>query len=215
MPTPSEPSSTPTASDRWRTSRRTKSVRGRGGCVLDSYTMRARPGVAEPSPGRRGTPRQRRRDVDAPRHERDPPPALRAAGSDLGRRRDADRDNAGPAAASRPRRPHPPRALQASQRAQGGRVHGGARRDARSAGPARNASDPATRCIESGVDIPTVSRWLGHKDGGALAMKTYGHLRREHSIAQAQRVTFATTSPSASTSCASRAARAAMDRSSR
>jgi integrase len=48
----------------------------------------------------------------------------------------------------------------------------------------------ATRCIESGVDIPTVSRWLGHKDGGALAMKTYGHLRREHSIAQAQRVTF-------------------------
>jgi integrase len=49
----------------------------------------------------------------------------------------------------------------------------------------------ATRCIESGVDIPTISRWLGHKDGGALAMKTYGHLRREHSIAQAQRVTFA------------------------
>jgi integrase len=35
----------------------------------------------------------------------------------------------------------------------------------------------ATRCIESGVDIPTVSRWLGHKDGGALAMKVYGHLR--------------------------------------
>jgi integrase len=49
----------------------------------------------------------------------------------------------------------------------------------------------ATRCIESGVDIPTVSRWLNHKDGGKLAMKTYGHLRREHSIAQAQRVTFA------------------------
>jgi integrase len=49
----------------------------------------------------------------------------------------------------------------------------------------------ATICIESGVDIPTVSRWLGHKDGGALAMKTHGHLRREHSIAQAQRVSFA------------------------
>jgi integrase len=49
----------------------------------------------------------------------------------------------------------------------------------------------ATRCIESGVDIPTVSRWLGHKNGGALAMKIYGHLRREHSIAQAQRVSFA------------------------
>jgi hypothetical protein len=48
----------------------------------------------------------------------------------------------------------------------------------------------ATRCIESGVDIPTVSRWLGYRDGGALAMKTYGHLRREHSIAQAQKVSF-------------------------
>jgi len=51
----------------------------------------------------------------------------------------------------------------------------------------------ATVSIESGVDIPTVSRWLGHKDGGALAMRTYGHLRREHSIAQAQKVNFAPT----------------------
>lgn len=50
----------------------------------------------------------------------------------------------------------------------------------------------ATRCIESGVDIPTVSRWLGHKDGGALAMKTYGHLRDDHSAAMAQRVSFST-----------------------
>ena len=49
----------------------------------------------------------------------------------------------------------------------------------------------ATKCIESAVDIPTVSRWLGHKDGGALAMKVYGHLRDQHSVAMAQRVTFA------------------------
>jgi integrase len=48
----------------------------------------------------------------------------------------------------------------------------------------------ATRCIEAGVDIPTVARWLGHVDGGALAMRVYGHLRREHSAAMAQRVTF-------------------------
>lgn len=53
----------------------------------------------------------------------------------------------------------------------------------------------ATVCIESGVDIPTVSRWLGHKDGGALAMRTYGHLRREHSIAQALKVSFQTPAP--------------------
>jgi integrase len=48
----------------------------------------------------------------------------------------------------------------------------------------------ATRCIESGVDVPTVSRWLGHKDGGALAMKVYGHLRDQHSVAMAQKVSF-------------------------
>jgi integrase len=48
----------------------------------------------------------------------------------------------------------------------------------------------ATRCIESGVDIPTVSRWLGHKDGGALAMKVYGHLRNQHSASMARLVNF-------------------------
>ena len=48
----------------------------------------------------------------------------------------------------------------------------------------------ATRCIEAGVDIPTVSRWMGHKDGGALAMKTYGHLRNEHSQEMAAKVKF-------------------------
>lgn len=49
----------------------------------------------------------------------------------------------------------------------------------------------ATLCIESGVDIPTVSRWLGHADGGVLAMQTYGHLRVEHSLSAAAKVTMA------------------------
>jgi len=49
----------------------------------------------------------------------------------------------------------------------------------------------ATRAIESGVDIPTVSRWLGHKDGGALAMRVYGHLRDQHSAEMARKVSFA------------------------
>jgi integrase len=48
----------------------------------------------------------------------------------------------------------------------------------------------ATTCIEAGVDIPTVSRWLGHKDGGALAMRVYGHLRQEHSFSQIKRVSL-------------------------
>jgi integrase len=38
-----------------------------------------------------------------------------------------------------------------------------------------------TRAIEKGVDIPTISRWIGHVDGGALLMQTYGHYRDEHS----------------------------------
>jgi integrase len=53
----------------------------------------------------------------------------------------------------------------------------------------------ATRCIESGVDIPTISRWLGHKDGGTLAMKVYGHLRDQHSVARAQKVSFSKPQP--------------------
>ena len=48
----------------------------------------------------------------------------------------------------------------------------------------------ATRCVESGVDLPTISRWLGHKDGGSLVCKTYGHLRDEHSTTMAQKVSF-------------------------
>jgi integrase len=48
----------------------------------------------------------------------------------------------------------------------------------------------ATTCIESGVDIPTISRWLGHSDGGALAMRVYGHLQVEHSLAMSKRVNF-------------------------
>lgn len=48
----------------------------------------------------------------------------------------------------------------------------------------------ATACIESGVDVPTVARWMGHGDGGALAMRTYGHLREQHSTAAAAKVAF-------------------------
>jgi integrase len=46
----------------------------------------------------------------------------------------------------------------------------------------------ATHAIECGIDIPTVSRWLGHKDGGALCMKTYGHLRDDHSLKSAAKM---------------------------
>ena len=46
----------------------------------------------------------------------------------------------------------------------------------------------ATRCIESGVDLPTAARWLGHQDGGALLGRLYFHLADAHSREMAGRV---------------------------
>ncbi len=46
----------------------------------------------------------------------------------------------------------------------------------------------ATRCIESGVDMPTAARWLGHQDGGALLGKVYFHLADAHSRKMAGKV---------------------------
>jgi integrase len=48
----------------------------------------------------------------------------------------------------------------------------------------------ATSCIESDVDVWTISKWLGHSDGGILVQRTYGHLRNEWSHASARKVTF-------------------------
>jgi integrase len=49
----------------------------------------------------------------------------------------------------------------------------------------------ATRCLESGVPVPTVAKWLGHKDGGALLLKTYSHVRQQHAADMAKLVSFA------------------------
>lgn len=48
----------------------------------------------------------------------------------------------------------------------------------------------ATRCNESGVDISSISKWLGHKDGGALALKTYVHPTSDHEQRAAAKVRF-------------------------
>lgn len=53
----------------------------------------------------------------------------------------------------------------------------------------------ATRCIECGTDIPTVALWLGHKDFGVLALKTYAQVRDKHSDRMAANVTFAPKQP--------------------
>lgn len=43
----------------------------------------------------------------------------------------------------------------------------------------------------SGIDYMTIAKWVGHKDGGVLIGKVYGHLSNEHAQRQAQRLVFA------------------------
>lgn len=45
-------------------------------------------------------------------------------------------------------------------------------------------------CVMSGIDYMTIARWVGHKDGGVLIGKVYGHLSNEHAQAQAARLKF-------------------------
>lgn len=47
-----------------------------------------------------------------------------------------------------------------------------------------------TRALESGVPVPAVARWLGHRDSGALLLKTYSHLLDQHSQAIAGKMQF-------------------------
>jgi hypothetical protein len=44
----------------------------------------------------------------------------------------------------------------------------------------------------SGIDYMTIARWVGHKDGGILIGKVYGHLSSEHAQRQAQKLQFTT-----------------------
>ncbi len=54
-----------------------------------------------------------------------------------------------------------------------------------------------SNAIEQGIDFKVIAGWLGHKDGGLLVAKTYGHLRDEHSTMMAKRMTFNAASPDA------------------
>jgi integrase len=46
-------------------------------------------------------------------------------------------------------------------------------------------------CVMGGIPIMTVARWVGHKDGGVLIGKTYGHLLKTHLVEQAAKVKIA------------------------
>jgi len=45
-------------------------------------------------------------------------------------------------------------------------------------------------CVMAGIDFMTISAWLGHRDGGILVGKVYGHLLDEHRQKAAKRVSF-------------------------
>lgn len=45
-------------------------------------------------------------------------------------------------------------------------------------------------CVMAGIDYMTIAKWVGHRDGGVLIGKTYGHLNREHMQKMASKLTF-------------------------
>lgn len=45
-------------------------------------------------------------------------------------------------------------------------------------------------CVMSGIDFMTIAAWVGHRDGGILVGKVYGHLADSHKKEQAQRLNF-------------------------
>ena len=45
-------------------------------------------------------------------------------------------------------------------------------------------------CVMAGIDFMTIAAWLGHKDGGILVGKVYGHLLDEHRSNAARQVHF-------------------------
>ncbi|MBM3850081.1 MAG: site-specific integrase [Verrucomicrobia bacterium] len=42
-----------------------------------------------------------------------------------------------------------------------------------------------SKCVMAGIDFMTIAAWVGHKDGGVLIGKVYGHLASEHRKAMA------------------------------
>ena len=47
--------------------------------------------------------------------------------------------------------------------------------------------------VMSGIDYMTIARWVGHKDGGVLIGKVYGHVSNAHAQTQAARLNFGPT----------------------
>ncbi|MGB8369144.1 MAG: tyrosine-type recombinase/integrase [Limisphaerales bacterium] len=50
-----------------------------------------------------------------------------------------------------------------------------------------------TKCLQAGVGVFTLAKWIGHRDNGKLLLKVYAHLQAEHSQQQANLVQFGAT----------------------
>ncbi|MEA3188425.1 MAG: hypothetical protein QOD99_2255 [Chthoniobacter sp.] len=48
----------------------------------------------------------------------------------------------------------------------------------------------ASFCVMAGLDFMTIAAWMGHKDGGILVGKVYGHLLQDHRRRAARKVSF-------------------------
>jgi len=44
--------------------------------------------------------------------------------------------------------------------------------------------------VMAGIDYMTIAAWVGHKDGGVLIGKVYGHIANEHRKEMAERLNF-------------------------
>lgn len=47
-----------------------------------------------------------------------------------------------------------------------------------------------SKCVMAGLDFMTIAKWAGHKDGGILIGKVYGHLADDHRKRMAEKVSF-------------------------
>ena len=45
-----------------------------------------------------------------------------------------------------------------------------------------------SHAVMSGIDYMTIAKWVGHKDGGVLIGRVYGHLNDEHAKRQARKL---------------------------
>ncbi len=47
-----------------------------------------------------------------------------------------------------------------------------------------------SQCVMAGIDYMTIAKWVGHKDGGVLVGKVYGHIANDHRRNMASRFAY-------------------------